>query len=57
MLRDSCSEHTANLVERGCDLLTLEMMLTNDFAMDLDFQCEIVDIAKQTGCPCGQGLR
>ena len=29
----------------------LEMMLTHDFAMDLEFQCEIADIAKQSGLP------
>jgi len=37
MLRDSYTEHAANLVEQGCDLLMLEMMLTHDFAMDGKF--------------------
>ena len=56
MLRDSYTEHAETLAEQGCDLLMLEMMLTHDFAMDLDFQCEIAAIAKQTGLPIWAGI-
>tara|TARA_B100000686_G_scaffold22926_1_gene21118 strand:+ start:500 stop:1429 length:930 start_codon:yes stop_codon:yes gene_type:complete len=56
MLRDSYTEHAENLAEQGCDLLMLEMMLTHDFAMNLDFQCEIVAIAKRTGLPVWAGI-
>ena len=56
MLRDSYTEHAQTLAEQGCDLLMLEMMLTHDFAMDLDFQCEIAAIAKQTGLPVWAGI-
>jgi homocysteine S-methyltransferase len=56
MLRDSFTEHAENLAEQGCDLLMLEMMLTHDFAMDIDFQCEIAAIAKRTGLPVWAGI-
>ena len=56
MLRDSYTEHAENLAQQGCDLLMLEMMLTHDFAMDLDFQCEIAAIAKCTGLPVWAGV-
>ena len=56
MLRDSFTEHAENLAEQGCDLLMLEMMLTHEFAIDLDFQAEIVSIAKQTGLPVWVGI-
>jgi S-methylmethionine-dependent homocysteine/selenocysteine methylase len=56
MLRDSYTEHAENLAEQGCDLLMLEMMLTHDFAMDIDFQCEIAAIAKRTGLPVWAGI-
>lgn len=56
MLRDSYTEHAENLAEQGCDLLMLEMMLTHEFAMDLEFQAEIVAIAKRTGLPVWVGI-
>ncbi|MEM7561872.1 MAG: homocysteine S-methyltransferase family protein [Pseudomonadota bacterium] len=56
MLRDSYIEHADNLAEQGCDLLMLEMMLTHDFAMDLEFQAEIAAIAKRTGLPVWAGI-
>ena len=56
MLRDSFTEHAENLAEQGCDLLMLEMMLTHDFAMDIEFQCEIAAIAKRTGLPVWAGI-
>ena len=56
MLRDSFTEQAENLAEQGCDLLMLEMMLTHDFAMDIDFQCEIAAIAKRTGLPVWAGI-
>jgi len=56
MLRDSYTEHAETLAEQGCDLLMLEMMLTHDFAMDLEFQCEIAAIAKRTGLPVWAGI-
>ena len=56
MLRDSFTEHAENLAEQGCDLLMLEMMLTHDFAMDIDFQCEIAAIAKRTSLPVWAGI-
>tara|TARA_Y100001960_G_scaffold309871_1_gene368745 strand:+ start:1202 stop:2131 length:930 start_codon:yes stop_codon:yes gene_type:complete len=56
MLRDSFTEHAENLAEQGCDLLMLEMMLTHDFAMELEFQCEIAAIAKRTGLPVWAGI-
>ncbi|MEM7293933.1 MAG: homocysteine S-methyltransferase family protein, partial [Pseudomonadota bacterium] len=42
--------------EQGCDLLMLEMMLTHEFAMDLEFQAEIAAIAKRTGLPVWAGI-
>lgn len=56
MLRDSYTEHAENLAEQGCDLLMLEMMLTHEFAIDLEFQAEIVAIAKRTGLPVWAGI-
>ena len=56
MLRDSYTEHADNLAEQGCDLLMLEMMLTHEFAIDLEFQAEIVAIAKRTGLPVWVGI-
>jgi S-methylmethionine-dependent homocysteine/selenocysteine methylase len=60
MLRDSFTEHAENLAEQGCDLLMLEMMLemmlTHDFAIDLEFQAEIAAIAKRTGLPVWAGI-
>jgi len=56
MLRDSYTEHAENLAEQGCDLLMLEMMLTHEFAIDLEFQAEIVAIAKRTGLPVWSGI-
>lgn len=56
MLRDSFTEHAENLAELGCDFLMLEMMLTHDFAIDLEFQAQIAGIAKQTGLPVWAGV-
>ena len=56
MLRDSYTEHAENLAEQGCDLLMLEMMLTHEFAIDLEFQAEIVAIARRTGLPVWAGI-
>jgi methionine synthase I (cobalamin-dependent) len=56
MLRDSYTEHAETLAEQGCDLLVLEMMLTHDFAIDLEFQAEIAAIASRTGLPVWAGI-
>ena len=56
MLRDSYTEHAETLAEQGCDLLMLEMMLTHEFAIELDFQAEIAAIAKRTGLPVWVGI-
>ncbi|MEM7195318.1 MAG: homocysteine S-methyltransferase family protein [Pseudomonadota bacterium] len=55
-LRDSYTEHAENLAEQGCDLIMLEMMLTHEFAIDLEFQAEIAAIAKRTGLPVWAGI-
>ena len=56
ILRDSYTEHAETLAEQGCDLLMLEMMLTHEFAIDLEFQSEIAAIAKRTGLPVWAGI-
>jgi len=56
MLRGSYTEHAENLAEQGCDLLMMEMMLTHEFAIDLEFQAEIAAIAKRTGLPVWVGI-
>ena len=56
MLRDSYTEHAETLAELGCDLLMLEMMLSHEFAIDLEFQAEIAAIAKRTGLPVWAGI-
>ena len=55
-LRESYKAQAESLAEEGCDLLVLEMMLTHEFAIELDFQHEIADIAKQTGLPVWGGM-
>ena len=55
-LRESYKAQAHSLAEAGCDLLLLEMMLTHDYAIELDFQYEIADIAKQTGLPVWGGM-
>jgi homocysteine S-methyltransferase len=55
-LRASFTEQAESLAEAGCDLLALEMMLTHDFSMDLDFQPEIVALAAATGLPVWVGI-
>ena len=55
-LRDSYKAQAESLAEEGCDLLLLEMMLTHEYAIELDFQYEIADIAKQTGLPVWGGM-
>ena len=55
-LRESYKVQANSLAEEGCDLLLLEMMLTHDYAIELDFQYEIAEIAKQTGLPVWGGM-
>ena len=57
MLRDSYTEHAETLAEQGCDLLMLEMMLTHEFAIELDFQAEIAAIAEKNRFACMGGDR
>ena len=55
-LRASFTEQAESLAEAGCDLIALEMMLTHEFAIDLDFQPEIVEIVASTGLPVWLGI-
>ena len=48
-LRASFAEQADLLAGAGCDLLALEMMLTHENAIDLEFTPEIVEVAAATG--------